>query len=82
MREASDADKLSVCLVDDGGVVADVERDENGLVQVVCGAPNVHADMWAWLPPVPQCRRVLMTLSRLCSMRAAWHDELWYVGGW
>ena len=47
-----DADKLSVCLVDDGGVVADVERDENGLVQVVCGAPNVHADMWAvWLPP-------------------------------
>ena len=30
----------------------DVPRDENGLVQVVCGAPNVHADMWAiWLPP-------------------------------
>lgn len=43
VREASDADKLSVCLVDDGGVVADVERDENGLVQVICGAPNVHA---------------------------------------
>ncbi len=47
-----DADKLSVCKIDDGGFVADVERDERGLVQVVCGAPNVHADMWAvWLPP-------------------------------
>ncbi len=47
-----DADRLTICLIDDGGVVADVPRDENGLVQVVCGAPNVHADMWAiWLPP-------------------------------
>lgn len=47
-----DADKLSVCLVDDGGVVPDVARDEQGLVQVVCGAPNARADMWAvWLPP-------------------------------
>ena len=46
------ADRLSVTKVDDGGVVADVPRDESGLVQVVCGAPNVHADMWAiWLPP-------------------------------
>lgn len=46
------ADKLNVCMVDDGGVVADVERDENGHVQVVCGAPNVHDDMFAaWLPP-------------------------------
>jgi len=46
------ADRLSVTKVDDGGAVPDVPRDENGLVQVVCGAPNVHADMWAiWLPP-------------------------------
>ena len=46
-----DADRLSVTKIDDGGMV-DVPRDENGLVQVVCGAPNVHADMWAiWLPP-------------------------------
>ena len=46
------ADRLSVTKIDDGGVVADVPRDEKGLVQVVCGAPNVHADMWAiWLPP-------------------------------
>ena len=47
-----DADRLSVTKIDDGGAVADVPRDESGLVQVVCGAPNVHADMWAiWLPP-------------------------------
>lgn len=46
------ADRLHVCKVDDGGVVQDIERDENGLVQVVCGAPNVQADMFAvWLPP-------------------------------
>ena len=45
------ADRLSVTKIDDGGV-ADVPRDDNGYVQVVCGAPNVHADMWAiWLPP-------------------------------
>lgn len=45
------ADKLNVCKVDDGGVV-DAPRDEDGLVQVVCGAPNVHVDMFAvWLPP-------------------------------
>ena len=47
-----DADRLSVTKIDDGRAVADVPRDEKGLVQVVCGAPNVHADMWAiWLPP-------------------------------
>lgn len=47
-----DADRLSVTKIDDGGAVADVPRDESGLVQVVCGAPNVYADMWAiWLPP-------------------------------
>ena len=47
-----DANRLSVTKIDDGGVVADVPRDESGLVQVVCGAPNVHTDMWAiWLPP-------------------------------
>ena len=47
-----DADRLSVTKIDDGGVVANVPRGEDGLVQVVCGAPNVHADMWSiWLPP-------------------------------
>ena len=47
-----DADRLSVTKIDDGGAVSDVPRDDNGYVQVVCCAPNVHADMWAiWLPP-------------------------------
>lgn len=47
-----DAERLTVCLVDDGGVVNEVERNEDGLVQVVCGAPNVRVGMWAvWLPP-------------------------------
>lgn len=37
-----DADKLSVCQIDTG----------SDKIQVVCGAPNVHADMFAvWLPP-------------------------------
>ncbi len=46
------ADKLSLCLIDDGGVNKKVERKEKGLVQVVCGAPNVKAGILAaWIPP-------------------------------
>lgn len=46
-----DADRLSITKIDDGGV-SDAPRDENGLIQVVCGAPNVHTGMFAaWLPP-------------------------------
>lgn len=42
-KKHPNADKLSICRVDAG---------TGELVQVVCGAPNVHADMWAvWLPP-------------------------------
>lgn len=38
-----DADRLSVCQIDDGS---------SELAQVVCGAPNVRSGMWAvWLPP-------------------------------
>ena len=47
-----DADKLSICKIDDGRAVKDVERDEQGHVQVVCGAPNVREGLLvAWLPP-------------------------------
>jgi len=46
------ADKLKLCKIDDGGVAKDVKRDENGHVQVVCGAPNVREGLLvAWLPP-------------------------------
>lgn len=39
----ANADKLNVCKIDAG---------TGELVQVVCGAPNVHAGTWAvWLPP-------------------------------
>ncbi len=46
------SDHLNVTRIDDGGIAQNVERDQNGHVQVVCGAPNVHAGMNAvWLPP-------------------------------
>jgi phenylalanyl-tRNA synthetase beta chain len=45
-------DHLNVTKIDDGGVVEDVDRDENGFIQVVCGAPNVRVGLVvAWLPP-------------------------------
>ena len=51
-QDHPDADRLHVCKIDDGGKVQNVERDENGHVQVVCGAPNVREGlMVAWLPP-------------------------------
>ena len=46
------ADKLNVCKIDDGGEAKGVKRDDQGYVQVVCGAPNVRAGLTvAWLPP-------------------------------
>lgn len=46
------SDHLSVTKIDDGGKAKGVERDKDGLVQVVCGAPNVREGlMVAWLPP-------------------------------
>lgn len=46
------ADKLHVCKLDDGGKVPGATRDKDGLVQVVCGAPNVREGLLVgWLPP-------------------------------
>ncbi|HEV2412451.1 MAG TPA: phenylalanine--tRNA ligase subunit beta, partial [Candidatus Saccharimonadales bacterium] len=46
------ADKLHLCLVDDDKQVDGVERDSDGYVQIVCGAPNVREGMLAvWIPP-------------------------------
>ncbi|MEO6761635.1 MAG: phenylalanine--tRNA ligase subunit beta [Candidatus Saccharimonadales bacterium] len=54
------ADRLHLCKIDDGGKAESVERDKDGLVQVVCGANNVRDGlMVAWLPPgstVPESR--------------------------
>ncbi len=47
-----DSDHLHICMIDDGGKAEGVERDENGHVRVVCGAPNVREGLLvAWLPP-------------------------------
>jgi len=47
-----DADKLNICMIDDGGVTKKIERNSEGLVQVVCGAPNAKAGILvAWIPP-------------------------------
>src|SRR4051812_45998170 len=46
------ADQLRVCKLDDDGRVEGVQRDANGLIQVVCGAPNVREGLLViWLPP-------------------------------
>ena len=46
------SDHLNITKIDDGQVVSDIERDENGLIQVVCGAPNIAAgQLVVWLPP-------------------------------
>lgn len=59
--EAIEGTHLHLCKIDDGGKAKDVERDENGYVQVMCGAPNVHEGMFAaWIAPgaiVPQTYR-------------------------
>ncbi len=45
-------DHLSLTTIDDGGVRQGVDRNDDGYVQVVCGAPNVEAGILvAWLPP-------------------------------
>src|SRR6266550_3157939 len=46
------ADRLHICKIDDGGRAEGVARDQDGHVQVVCGAPNVREGLTvAWLPP-------------------------------
>lgn len=43
---------LNLCEIDAGEHNQDFEQLENGLVQVVCGAPNVHTGMLAiWIAP-------------------------------
>lgn len=43
---------LNLCQIDAGAHNAEFNQLENGLVQIVCGAPNVHAGMLAvWITP-------------------------------
>lgn len=47
-----DSDHLHICTLDDSGVVDGIERNDDGTVTVVCGAPNVRKGLCvAWLPP-------------------------------
>jgi phenylalanyl-tRNA synthetase beta chain len=51
-KKHANADKLHVCLIDDGAITKGAKRNKDGLVQVVCGAPNVREGLLvAWLPP-------------------------------
>ncbi len=51
-QKHAQADKLSVCKIDDGKIVQNVSRDAEGYVEVVCGAPNVREGLLvAWIPP-------------------------------
>jgi phenylalanyl-tRNA synthetase beta chain len=51
-RPIEGTDHLNVTKIDDGGKSENIERDSNGYIQVVCGAPNVRAGITvAWLPP-------------------------------
>lgn len=51
-KKMADSDHLNVARIDDGGATGDVYRDEDGLIQVVCGALNIRAGLTvAWLPP-------------------------------
>lgn len=46
------SDHLSLTKIDDGGVAKNVERDVDGFIQVVCGAPNIKTgQLVVWLPP-------------------------------
>ena len=46
------ADKLSLCLINDSGKVRDLKRDKDGYVQVIHGAKNVKVgQLVAWIPP-------------------------------
>lgn len=51
-QKVENSDHLNLCKIDDGGVRKNITRDEDGFIQVVCGAPNVRAGIFAaWLPP-------------------------------
>ena len=51
-QKHQNADKLSVCLIDDGGIQKDIPRNNENLITVVCGASNVkQGQTVVWLPP-------------------------------
>ncbi|MCL2451717.1 phenylalanine--tRNA ligase subunit beta [Candidatus Saccharibacteria bacterium] len=69
------SDHLSLCFVDDAGVVKNAQRNDDGTVRVVCGSPNIRGGVQAvWLPPgavVPETygrdNQVHMDARKLCG---------------
>ncbi len=52
VKDHENSDHLHIVMIDDGGVAQNVPRDDNGHVQVVCGANNLYEGMLVpWLPP-------------------------------
>jgi phenylalanyl-tRNA synthetase beta chain len=46
------SDHLNLCQIDDKGLIKNIKRNSAGLIQVVCGAPNVREDLiTVWLQP-------------------------------
>ena len=51
-QKISGSDHLNLCQIDDKGLIKDIKRNAAGLIQVVCGAPNVKKDLiTVWLQP-------------------------------
>jgi phenylalanyl-tRNA synthetase beta chain len=51
-QDHPNAERLHICKIDDNQAIKDVPREEDGLIQVICGAPNIaEGQMVAWLPP-------------------------------
>lgn len=51
-RPIENTDHLNLVYINDGGVASEVDREADGTIQVVCGAPNVRKGIKvAWLPP-------------------------------
>ncbi len=52
VNQIDGSDHLNACLIDDGGVLESIERNKDGYISVVCGAPNVRSGMLTtYLPP-------------------------------
>ncbi|HUC95506.1 MAG TPA: phenylalanine--tRNA ligase subunit beta [Candidatus Saccharimonadia bacterium] len=52
VKKHPNADKLSICFVDDGGVTEGIKRNKDGLIQIICGANNVKPEMLTvWIRP-------------------------------
>jgi phenylalanyl-tRNA synthetase beta chain len=72
-----DSDHLNIAKIDDGGQAKDIKRDDDGLVQVICGAPNIRAGLLvAWLPPgsvVPETystKPYILEIREVCGVKS------------